>query len=112
MFMTLKKLRQILKALGEDNRLRILNLLFHKELSVNKICSILNISQPSVSKHLVRLRLLGIVSDKRSGNLIFYRINEKMHSDALKTVRFIFSEFQNIDAFQKDLGKLKDHKTA
>ncbi|MBN1522580.1 MAG: winged helix-turn-helix transcriptional regulator [Candidatus Aureabacteria bacterium] len=110
--MTLKALRQILKALGEDTRLRILNLLFHNELSVNKIGSILNISQPSVSKHLVRLRLLGIVSDKRAGNLIYYRVNDKMQSDALKTVRFIFSEFENMEAFQKDLGKLKDYKTA
>ena len=52
--MNLKTLRQILKACADDTRLRILNILKEKELTVKEICATLKISQPMISKHLTR----------------------------------------------------------
>ncbi len=98
--MDLKKLRQILKALGDDNRLRIVNLLKEKELTVSELCVLLKMSQPAVSRHLTRLRLLKIVLDRREANRIFYRLNSD--SDQGRIIRFILSEFRDITAFNKD----------
>lgn len=103
--MNLKKLRLVLKTLGEDTRLRIVNILRNRELTVKDICSILNLNQPAVSKHLARMRLLKIVIDRREGNLIYYRLNTE--SDQGKIIRYLFSEFKEIPELKKDMERSK-----
>lgn len=100
--MSLKTLRQIFKSCGDDTRLRILNLLKGRELPVTKICSSLNISQPTISKHLARLRLLRIVIDRREGNSVYYRLNTNVDSPQGKIVTFIVSQFQDLQTFKRD----------
>ncbi|MBN2120880.1 MAG: winged helix-turn-helix transcriptional regulator [Candidatus Omnitrophica bacterium] len=107
--MTLKKIRQFLKAVAEDKRLRIVNVVKHKELTVNEICSILKTSQPTVSKHLTRLRLLGIVTDRRKGNFVYYGLNRK--SESSKVVNTLFRQFKDLKTFKDDINKLKTLKT-
>ncbi|MDD5081188.1 MAG: metalloregulator ArsR/SmtB family transcription factor [Candidatus Omnitrophica bacterium] len=98
--MDVKNLRQILKALGDDTRLRIINLLSKKELTVKEICRILKKSQPTISKHLIRLRLLKIVIDRREGNFIYYRLNlSSFQGDILE---FLIFKFSHLDIFIND----------
>ena len=106
----LKALRQILKACADDTRLRILNILNHKELTVKELCGVLNISQPTISKHLSRLRLLKIVNDKRAGNLVYYSLNKNHDSLQGKISSFIVSQFSDITAFKKDKEAMRDLK--
>ena len=103
--MDLKKLRQILKALGEDTRLRVINLLYKRELMVKEICQTLKISQPTISKHLAKLRLLKIVSDKRQGNIVYYRVN--INSEEGEIVKFLLSRFNRVMAFQDDMEQMR-----
>ncbi|MBU1112721.1 MAG: metalloregulator ArsR/SmtB family transcription factor [Candidatus Omnitrophica bacterium] len=102
--MELKRLRQILKALGDDTRLRIINLLKTRRLTVKEIHSALKISQPAASKHLITLRLLKIVNDKREGNFIYYSLSKDPEIE--KIISFIFEEFKNLPAFVNDREKL------
>ena len=103
--MTLKTLRQIMKALADDTRLRILNLLIHKELTVKEMCTTLGISQPRVSKHLARMRLLKIVNDVREKNFITYSLHPT--SEQGKMVAIILKRMPIIETFQKDRASLK-----
>ncbi|MBL7198280.1 MAG: metalloregulator ArsR/SmtB family transcription factor [Candidatus Omnitrophica bacterium] len=105
--MRLKKARQILKSLADDTRLRIINLLNRKELTVTDICKVLNKSQSNVSKHLARLRLTGIVGDKRKGlNVHYYLIEpkEKAHKKLLSAITVGLAE---METFKQDLERLK-----
>lgn len=102
--MNLRNLRQILKTLSDDTRLRILNLLSHRALTVKDICFILGINQPNASKHLVRLRLQRLVNDKRNGNFIYYSPN--LNTEDGKIMQFLISEFKDIDVFKADIEKL------
>jgi hypothetical protein len=61
----MKELEQYFKALGDANRLRILNLLLHGELCVCDIQFVLAASQPNVSRHLAYLKNSGLVIDRR-----------------------------------------------
>ena len=106
--MTLKRLRQTLKALAEDTRLRIVNILKFKELTVNEMCSILRVNQPTISKHLVRLRLLGIVIDRRVKNFVYYSLN--FDAEQGKIVKFLTSAFEDVNTFGKDKQRLKKAK--
>ena len=106
--MNLKRLRQILKAYADDKRLRIVNILMRNKLTVNEICFILEAKQPTISKHLVRLRLLGIVIDERKGNRVFYSSN--INSEQGKIIRLILDYFKDLDAFKEDRAKLSKLK--
>ncbi len=68
------KLTNTFKVLSDDTRLRILMLLYGQDLCVCQICGILNISQPSVSKNLAKLRDMNIVIDTRKEKFIEYSI--------------------------------------
>ena len=63
----MKELEQYFKALGDNNRLRIINLLLHGELCVCDIQFVLENSQPNVSRHLSYLKNSGMVLDRRDG---------------------------------------------
>lgn len=83
--MKVKKISRILKALADDTRIRIVNLLNQEELSVNEISEILDVQQSNLSKHLSRLRLTGIVNDSREGFNVYYSL-VKHEDKALKSI--------------------------
>jgi ArsR family transcriptional regulator len=68
----------LLRALGDETRLRIFALLTKTELCVCEIEDILNLSQSLVSNHLAVLRRAGLVESRRDtedARWIFYRAN-------------------------------------
>ena len=65
----------ILKAFGEDTRLRILRLVAGEELAVNELVEALGVPQSRISRHLSILKQLGLVSDRREGNWIYYQMD-------------------------------------
>ncbi|MBS1261109.1 MAG: Arsenic resistance transcriptional regulator ArsR1 [Calditrichaeota bacterium] len=66
---------ELLRAMGEESRLRILLLLEQAgELSVADLSRTLELPQPKVSRHLSRLRLAGWVRDRRWRGFSLYRI--------------------------------------
>ncbi len=69
------KLTDFFKIVSDDTRLRILILLYHKKLCVCEICGIMEESQPKISKHLGKLRDMGLVKDERQEQFIFYALN-------------------------------------
>ena len=66
-----------LKGVAEETRLRILALCGQTELSVSELTSILNQSQPRVSRHLKLLVEAGLLERFREGPWAFYRASEK-----------------------------------
>ena len=63
-------------ALAHDTRLRcMLLLLAHDELCVCELTHAIGAAQPHMSRHLAQLREAGLVSDRRAGLWIHYRVN-------------------------------------
>ncbi|MBR3121274.1 MULTISPECIES: ArsR/SmtB family transcription factor [Oceanobacillus] len=69
---TLFIVSQTFKALGDPTRIRILNLLFNKECSVNEIVETLDIRQSTVSHQLRFLKNLRLVKFRREGTTLYY----------------------------------------
>ena len=65
-----------LRALGDENRLRILMLLRERDLCVLEVVGALGISQPLASSHLAVLREAGLATARREGRRIRYRLSE------------------------------------
>jgi ArsR family transcriptional regulator len=71
----MKTFVRVMKALSDPNRVKILKLLQHRELCVCELRSALDISQPSVSKHLKILEDAGLVNSSRDGLWVNYRLS-------------------------------------
>lgn len=102
----MNKLVDILKALSDETRLRVINVLFERELCVCDIMAILQITQAKASRHLIYLKNAGIVKDRRSAQWMFYSI---IKDEQLKFIDdLVFNSLRNVDLYKKDLERLKE----
>ena len=84
--MALASTSRLLKALGDETRLRILNLLRLGELSVGDLTEVLNLGQSRTSTHLNLLKEVGLVHDRRAGRRSYYAIQEGPSTELLDSV--------------------------
>ena len=66
-------LAQLYRALAHPVRLRILNQLLREEACVCHLTCVLRRPQPYVSQQLSKLREAGLVTDRRDGQIVYYR---------------------------------------
>ena len=87
----MEKLTGILKALSDETRLRILNLLFERDCCVCEIMQVLTISQPRISHHLGTMSNAGLLKMKQQGRFSVYAIDwerfDSCEADMLKAIR-------------------------
>ena len=68
---------RLLKAFSDPVRLRLVNLLAGREVCVCHLHEALGLPQPTVSRHLAYLRKAGIVSGRKDGLWVHYRLAEE-----------------------------------
>jgi DNA-binding transcriptional ArsR family regulator len=78
---------RLLKALSNQDRLMILCTLADAEKSVSELEGILAIRQPTLSQQLARLRADDLVSTRRDGKVIYYRLAS---SEASRVIDLLF----------------------
>src|ERR1700726_1468332 len=64
----------LFRALADPTRLRLINLMGNQEICVCYFVEILGMSQPKISRHLAYLRRAGIVTSRRDGKWMHYRL--------------------------------------
>ncbi len=67
-----------LSALGDETRARLLSLLEGGELTVSELCAVLQLPQPTVSRHLRTLSEAGWVTSRADGRNRHYRIADSL----------------------------------
>ena len=70
----MKELVRVMKALSDPNRVKILKMLQNRELCVCELKAALGGAQPTVSRHLKVLENAGLVSYKKDGLWVNYRL--------------------------------------
>lgn len=73
----------LLLAVAEPTRLRIVNCLAAAPLFVSDLQAILDLPQPTVSRHLTVLRHAGVVRDTPVGQFVLYRLDRQGRQDRL-----------------------------
>jgi len=71
---TFREQAELLKALANEARLKIVDRLAKGECSVGELTGFIGLDQSTVSKHLALLRAHGIVRDRRDGNVVYYEL--------------------------------------
>lgn len=68
---------EVFRMLSDTTRVRLLWALLEEERSVNDLADLLGKPAPSVSQHLAKLRMARLVSTRRDGTQVFYRVQNE-----------------------------------
>ena len=79
-----------LKAISHEGRLMILCHLTTGEKSVTELEELLSARQAAVSQQLSRLRLEGLVTPRREGKAIYYRLTDDRPKQIMEVVYDLF----------------------
>lgn len=102
------ELSEVFKALGDNTRLRILNLLSNQTLCVCQIGEVLGMSQPNASKQLNRLRYTGIIHCKKVSQWCFYGIKSAFSDQYPLLLEFLREQWAKNETFAADGKKLSE----
>ena len=101
------------KALADETRIRLFNILLNHELSVNELVSLMDMGQSRISRHLKILTDSGLLECRRDGVWAFYSVSKNgKEKEFAEAIRFLFhdeSEFsedlKNADIVMNDRKK-------
>ena len=85
-------MQDVLEAISDPTRRQILDLLKKGEKSAGELGEHFEISGPSMSHHLSKLKAADLVTTRRHGQSIYYSINTSVFDDA---AQFMIEFFQN-----------------
>ena len=97
---------RLFAALADPTRLRLLNLMAGREVCVCYFVEILKLGQPKISRHLAYLRSAGIVSARREGKWMHYRIQLPEDQAARSILDAVLETFAENAEMQRDLLRL------
>lgn len=97
----------LFKALADRTRLRLINLMGEDEVCVCFFVEVLKTNQPKISRHLAYLKRAGLVSARRDGKWIHYRIVEPPDAHAANIFREVRTWLENDQPMQTDRARLK-----
>lgn len=101
---------EIVKALGDVTRLRILNLLNKETLCVCDLEEVLKISQSNASRHLTKLRHARLISGEKQAQWVYYRVDEASLEQYPFVRELLAGELAKEPACQKDEARLKKYR--
>jgi ArsR family transcriptional regulator, arsenate/arsenite/antimonite-responsive transcriptional repressor len=101
------QLEALFKALADSTRLRILGLLLTGEVCVCHIHESLKIAQPKASRHLAYLRRTGLVSTRRNGLRVYYRLATSADPVVATIQAAVAHVLGHVDAVGKDAERLQ-----
>jgi DNA-binding transcriptional ArsR family regulator len=73
-------------VLGEPARLKILHAICAEEMSVNSIIAATGMAQANASRHLGLMYQAGMLSRRREGTQVFYKVADQMFVELCRTV--------------------------
>jgi ArsR family transcriptional regulator len=98
----------LFKALADRTRLRLLNLMAAGEVCVCFFVEVLGESQPKISRHLAYLRRAGVVSARRDGKWMHYRIAEPADAHAARVLSEVMTWLGEDHRMQKDRARMEN----
>jgi rhodanese-related sulfurtransferase/DNA-binding transcriptional ArsR family regulator len=104
------QLARVGKGLGHGNRLELLELLAQRECNVDDLAVVAGLSVANTSQHLKQLRQAGLVTSRKEGQRVFYRINSE---DVLKLLAALRSVAEhNLAETQQLIQNYLNHRDA
>ncbi|HML31997.1 ArsR/SmtB family transcription factor [Sporomusa sphaeroides] len=100
----------ILKALADETRIRILNLLYRETLCVCDLEEILKLSQSNASRHITKLKHAKLIVGKKQAQWIYYQVDKNTLEQYSFVRELLAKELENHPRCQNDLIRLKRYR--
>jgi ArsR family transcriptional regulator len=94
------------RLLADSTRLRLLLLLEQEELSVAELSGITQLAQPRVSTHLAKLRDAGLISDRKDGVFVYYRMATGIQDQGLADLWQLLKSNTSDPLLQQDQDRI------
>ena len=105
----LKQITKIIKALSDENRIRIVCLLKYKrDLCVCEITEIIGLAQPTISSHLKLLENAGLIESYKNGLWVNYNIGSSLDSFSAEFIETLYKNLKNDKQIKIDKEKVKN----
>jgi len=102
----MKKIMKILKAFSDENRLKIICLIFRKSgMCVCEIQEIIGLSQPTISFNLKKLEEAEIITHSKSGLWVNYSINENLEPNLMNIISLLIDELKDDEKIKENFKK-------
>lgn len=112
LFATLKgmkneyRLERLFRALADPTRLRLVHLMAEREICVCYFVEVIDAPQPKISRHLAYLRRAGIVSARREGKWMHYKLVVPSDAHAAAILKTTLDSLKQDKELQRDLQNL------
>ena len=97
----------LFRALADSTRLRLLNLMSEQEMCVCYFTEVLRVPQPKISRHLAYLRKAGIVSARREGKWMHYKLIFPQDPHAASILKSTVEAIRSDRSMQGDWERLE-----
>lgn len=99
---------RLFKLISDETRLKIVLYLYEEELCVCNLMDLLQVSQPSVSQHLRKLRDADVIKVRNQGQWKYYSLNTSytQHEMLLKLIDDMPSLKTEIEALKYDSNSM------
>lgn len=102
----MNEISTVFKAFADEKRIRILKLLERQKMCVCELAFVLDIAQPSVSKHIKKMMKAGLIDREQDGFWTNYFL--RPDNEYAKKLLGLLSKWQNDDAITiRDFKKAK-----
>lgn len=100
---------EVFKALADPTRLRIVCLLLDGELCVCDLTEVLQIPQPTVSRHMATLKQHGLAADRRAGKWVHYTL---VDNSPINELLAYLRSLRHQQPYSLDFDRLSQHRKA
>lgn len=104
------ELINILKALSDETRLRMLYLLRQGDLCVCELEVLLDINQSNASRHLNKLNTAGITEYYKVSKYVYYRLSETTLEKYSFIDQIFTGDISEKSIFEKDMERLSKYQ--
>ncbi|MFS0728281.1 ArsR/SmtB family transcription factor [Paenibacillus sp. 1P07SE] len=101
---TIDTMAETFKLLGDKSRLTILGLLKERELCVCNLVDIMQMSQPSISQHLRKMKTGGLLNEYRRGKWVYYSLNVQDKPYVMDVLESLPSQSDKVEWLDQQLA--------
>lgn len=101
---------EVMKALADETRIRILNLLNKETLCVCELEEILKISQSNASRHITKLKSVKLIIGEKQAQWVYYQVDKKTLETYPFLQQLLATELEKSMQCQKDVNRMKKYR--
>lgn len=104
----MREVLTIMKALGDENRLRIVHALDGRELCLCQIVELLALAASTVSRHMSILQQARLVQSRKRGRWTYFHLDESAPPEAREAVELVIRRLKRDARIRDDSKRLKE----